>query len=125
MNALRIATLKGGAEMKKVIALVLTGFAFIAAASPGYCSDWYVDTKIVIIEPTYMPTSLVFQANSPGGTCSAGTWLVYSAQGATVEDKRANIDAILAVLLTAQARNSTIRLYGNNTGCSIQNVNIF
>jgi hypothetical protein len=111
-----------------VKALVRCGLAlgfFGATCTPAYSYDWWVDAKVTIYEPTYMPASIPFQINASAGTCSLGTFLTYVAQGATATDKQANISAVLATLMTAQARNATVRIYGNNAGCTVTNIWIF
>lgn len=91
-------------------------------ASPARASDWYVDTKIAIVETDYMPGWISFTITTAGGSCAAGAFLSYYAQGATASDKQANAAAVLAALLTAQGANRTVRVYGNNSGCAVTNV---
>ncbi len=92
------------------------------AASPAHASDWYVDTKIAIVETDYMPGWISFTITTAGGSCAAGAFLNYYAQGATASDKQANGAAVLASLFTAQAANRTVRVYGNNSGCAVTNI---
>jgi hypothetical protein len=91
-------------------------------ASPAHASDWYVDTKVGVVEADYMPGWISFMITTAGGSCAAGTFLSYYAQGGTASDKQANVAAVLASLLTAQATNRTVRIYGNNTGCVVTNI---
>jgi len=92
------------------------------AASPAYASDWYVDTKVGVIETDYMPGWISFTITATGGSCAAGGFLSYYAQGTTASDKQANVAAVLASLLTAQSANRTVRIYGNNSGCTVTNI---
>ena len=91
-------------------------------ASPARASDWYVDTKVGVIETDYMPGWIAFTITSAGGSCAAGAFLNYYAQGGTASDKQANVAAVLTSLLTAQAANRTVRIYGNNSGCAVTNI---
>jgi hypothetical protein len=91
-------------------------------ASPARASDWYVDTKVAVVETDYMPGWISFTVTTTGGSCAAGAFLSYYAQGGTASDKQANAAAVLASLLTAQAANRTIRVYGNNSGCAVTNI---
>lgn len=90
--------------------------------SPARASDWYVDTKIAVVETDYMPGWISFTITAAGGSCAPGAFLSYYAQGATASDKQANVAAVLASLLTAQGANRTVRVYGNNSGCAVTNI---
>lgn len=93
---------------------------FLAAPAQAY--DWYIDAKVSVVESDYMPGWIAFSINAAGGSCASGSFLTYYAQGATSADKQANVAAVLASLMTAQASNKTVRIYGNNTGCSVTNI---
>lgn len=97
----------------------------LTMATPAFAYDWNVTTKIVMVEPSYMPDQIVFTLNIAGGTCAAGSFVSYQPHGSTSEEKQANINAVLATLLTAQARNSYVSIFGNNTGCVVTNLWIF
>lgn len=97
----------------------------VVLAAPASAYDWYVDAKVGIVETDYMPGWIAFTITNAGGTCAAGAFLNYNAQGATSSDKQANVSAVIATLLTAQATNRTDRFYGNNSGCVVTNIWLF
>jgi hypothetical protein len=96
--------------------------AAVLITSPAMAWDWWVDTKITVVEPDYVPTNIVIQVSSAGGTCAAGAFLNYVPSGSTSTDKQANISSVLSAMLTAQARGTTVRIYGSNSGCVVNNI---
>mgnify|MGYP007028585075 CR=1 FL=1 len=97
----------------------------VVLAAPASAYDLYVDAKVGIIETNYMPGWIAFTITNTGGTCAADAFLNHNAQGATSSDKQANVSAVLAALLTAQATNRAARFYGNNSGCVVTNIWLF
>src|SRR6188768_3173736 len=95
---------------RKLASLIhLLSLAFLVSwCAPAAAFDWWVDAKVTVIEPDYMPGWISLEISAAAGSCPAGTFLNYNAQGATASDKQANASAVLATLLTAQARNSTV-----------------
>jgi hypothetical protein len=90
--------------------------------SPAEAYDWVIITKVTMIEADYMPGSVVFQVSSAGGLCPTTGFISYSAQGSTDAEKVANINAVLATLMTAQSLNRSIQLYANNANCAATNI---
>ena len=95
---------------------------FLSASSAAIAYDWFIDAKVAAIEATYMPAWIAFQIDTAGGTCAAGAFLNYTAQGSTATDKAANSAAVLATLLTAQSANKSVRVFGSNSGCAVSNI---
>lgn len=86
--------------------------------------DWMVETTVSGLEPTYVPTRISFTVNAAGGSCTQGTWLTWNAQGTDEPAQIANIQAVYATLLSAKLSGKTIRIFGNNSGCTIQFIHI-
>jgi hypothetical protein len=105
----------------KLPRLALSGLALALglASQPALAYDWMVETTISAIEPTYVPSSVNFTVNAPAGTCAMGAWLSWNVRGADQPSRIANAQAILSILLTAKMSGKTIRIYGNNAGCTV------
>jgi len=88
---------------------------------PAAAFDWKAEAYVTGLEPTYMPGWIAFQVDAPAGTCAAGAWLNYTAQGRTKTAKQANSAAAFNVLLAAQTAHKRVRLFGFNSGSSITN----
>jgi hypothetical protein len=97
----------------------------IFAPASAWAWDWNVAGKPTMIEPTYIPGFIIFSLNVAAGPCAAGSFLKYEAKGANDAEKQANIQAVFATLLTAQARNASLSVYGNNSGCIVTNIWLF
>ena len=95
-----------------------------AAVTSAYAFDWVIETTVSVLEPSYVPTSIAFSVNAAGGSCAQGAWLSWNAQGADQPSKIANIQAVYATLLSAKLSGKTIRIYGNNSGCTIDHIHI-
>ncbi len=93
-----------------------------ALADPRF--DWVVDAKLLVVEPTYMPNSITVMIDGGAGSCPKGTVLTWNGQGATDSDRKDNVKAVLATLLTAISSNKTVRLFGYNNGCQLRLMNI-
>jgi len=59
-----------------------------------------------------------------GGSCPAGAFLAWVPAGADVATRISNGQAVLSGLLTAFATGKKIRLFENNTGCSIRYIHL-
>jgi len=90
----------------------------------AYAFDWSIETTVSALEPSYVPTRISFTVNAAGGSCAQGAWLTWNAQGADQPAQIANIQAVYATLLSAKLSGKTIRIFGNNSGCSIQFIHI-
>lgn len=86
--------------------------------------DWSAVTKVSNIEVTYMPTQLLFKADSAGGSCPAGSLLQWNIRGANATEKAQNAQAVLSALMTAQAMDRTVTILGNNSGCTVDYIYI-
>ncbi len=109
--------------MKYVPWMLSACLALIPAAAQA--SDWNVSAKLVMVEPTWVPGTITFAIDTAAGSCAAGSLLQYLPHGANDSEKQANMQAVFATLLTAQARNASLALYGNNSGCVVTNLWIF
>jgi len=97
-------------------------FFFLAWPNSVRAYDWYVDAKITVVEPDYIPNSIAFQVDQNAGACDAGQFLNYYAQGSVAADKSSNVNAVLSSLITALSTQRTVRIYGNNNGCAVTNI---
>lgn len=75
--------------------------------------------RVTLIEPTYMPGFIAFKIDKAAGACAAGTYLKWYGLGADAEDRRNNVRAIHAELLTALAGNRPINLGVNDADCTV------
>jgi len=104
--------------------------ALLGALSSGFvvtsaqAFDWSIETTVSALEPSYVPNSIAFSVNAAGGSCVQGTWLTWNAVGADQPTKIANIQAVYATLLSAKLSGKTIRVFGNNSGCTIDHIHI-
>ena len=105
--------------MKRFLSPIVTAAAlFITGPAEAY--DAMADAKITLIEITYMPQSIVFQADRTIGSCAQGTMLRWTPQGATQEAKDQNAQAVLAAIMTAKVSGASMRLFVVNTGCRVE-----
>jgi len=81
-----------------------------------------VEAYVAALEPSYMPGLIAFQIDTAAGTCAAGAFLAYTAQGGTETAKQANAAAAFSVLLTAQTSRRHVKLFGFNSGCAVTNL---
>lgn len=103
--------------MKTLLALSAGLLALLPAQA--FAFDWSVTAKVTTVEVTYMPGQIDFKVDAPAGSCGPGTLLWWHPTGADDATRAHNADAILAVLITAQASGHTVTLFGNNNGCTI------
>ncbi len=94
------------------------------APNMALANDWSIETRVQVIETTYMPGRVVFTVDSNAGSCAAGAWLVFFARGATEAERIASTQAMLAGLMTARAANRPVRLYGFNDGCVVNYIHL-
>ncbi len=99
-----------------MLTTLLVAWPWYAAAA-----DWEIDTKINFVEGTSMPTGIYFWvAKKPPvsagcKTDGLGTVLAYRARALEgADDKKENIKAVYATLLTATAADLTVRIGGLN-----------
>jgi hypothetical protein len=104
-------------------ALTLKLISALGLAMPGaaFATDWNVGAvHPTVIESTYFPGRITFQIDqSPSSSCPAGAWLTWFAKGSDQPSQIANAQAALTVLMTAKASGKTVRLFGNNSDCSV------
>jgi hypothetical protein len=99
--------------------LILTTLLVVC---PGYAAaaDWVIDTKVNIVEGTYIPTGIFFWVATPPPatarclTDDSGTVLAYRARAVGDNEKQENIKAVYDLLLTAIAANVPVRIGGLN-----------
>ena len=108
-----------GDFMKRFLSLIAAAAA-LAAGGPAAAYDAMADAKITLIELTYMPQSIVFQADRTIGSCAQGSMLVWTPQGATQTAKDQNAQAVLAAMMTAKVTGASMRLFVVNAGCTVQ-----
>ena len=106
----------------KYLTLAPTIFSCLLA-SPAMAYDWAMP-HVAMVEPTYMPSHVVFVADAGAGSCPAGANLTWFAQRADVASKSANAQAVLSVLMTAKSTNSKIVIHVNNVGCSVEFIHL-
>lgn len=97
---------------------------FLIIAQPAWATDWMIETKITAIEPTYIPLKISFWTESGAGSCPAGSIYNWNAQGADQPAKIANVQSVLATLMTALMTGKRVRLYGNNAACGIEFIHL-
>jgi hypothetical protein len=107
----------------KILSLALAGVAALGS-SQAWAYDWGVEARVVAIESTYMPTQVLFSIDAAGSSCTVGTLLKWTPKGSTADEKIANAQAIFSTLLTAQASGRKVRVYGNNSGCTVDYLHI-
>jgi hypothetical protein len=84
-------------------------------------ADWDVSAHVTQVEPSYVPTSLVFAIDLNAGSCPAGPWLFYY-PNAGANNPTENIKALYAGLMAALLTGTLIEITGNNSGCSVTNI---
>lgn len=105
-------------RLARVAALLgALGGATIVTSAQAY--DWVIETTVSVVEPTYIPAQVTFQVNAAAGSCAQGTWLTWNAKGSDEAAQIANVQGVLATLLSAKLSGKTIRIVGSNSGCTI------
>ena len=107
------------AHKARISGLILTT---LLMAWPWYATaaDWGIDTKITLVEGTYIPTGIYFwvetqpPASAGCHTDGNGTVLAYRARVLSNRDKKENIKAVYAALLTATATGQPVKIGGLN-----------
>ncbi|WP_110133117.1 MULTISPECIES: hypothetical protein [unclassified Caulobacter] len=100
--------------------LVAATCGLLAAAQPAAAYDWGIPgAKVIGIEATYMPSTVVFKIDRAAGACAAGALLFYSPQGDTEDRRIANANAIMSMLMTAKVAGQTLTVTGNNANCTV------
>lgn len=105
--------------MKRFPTLIAAAAALII---PGHAAayDAMADAKIVLIELTYMPQSILFQVDRQIGSCAQGGFLRWTPHGSTQVAKDQNAQAVLAALMTAKVTGAAMRLFVVNADCTVQ-----
>lgn len=99
--------------------------AAILAASPANAYDWMIEAHVTVVEASYMPDRVTFAIDqAPSTSCPVNTFLIWEARGSDAATRAASSQGVLSTLLTALVGQRTVRLYGSNTGCSIQFIHI-
>ena len=116
--------------MKRILMLFAPVIACaISAAANAGAYDWTVNkAQVTQIEPSYMPTRVLFMISSNGGSsCPAGTWLTYSGSGSDAAAQQSNVKYMYATLLAALAAGRPVDVfslgYAANT-CAVNYVHI-
>jgi len=93
-------------------------------APSAFAYDFSAIGHVTRIEPTYLPSSLNFSIDVPAGTCAAGVTLTWNIRGSDEASQIANSTAVYTALVTALAAGRTVTVYGNNSNCSIDFIQI-
>lgn len=86
---------------------------------PALAYDWTVEGHVTLVEGSDLPTSLPFMVDTAAGSCAAGSFLTWVIRGSDATAKNINIQAVYAMLMTAEKSSSKIRITGNNSGCTV------
>jgi hypothetical protein len=103
---------------------LLAGSFVLSLTTP--CAAWDAvayQTKVRVIEVSYMPSFVTFQIDKAAGTCAPGAWLTYNAplpMHSSVSLKEGAVRAVLSALLAAQAANTALNVHLNQTGCIVE-----
>lgn len=109
-----------GREAKRIASLACLAAMTTFIATPAQAYDWAITgAHIVHIEATYMPTTIPFNVDKAGGSCTAGATLTYTGHGADTTTAQANTKAIYALLLAARVSGTPVDLYGDNSNCTV------
>ena len=100
-----------------VLALALGALCF--NTKPALAYDWQITAHVTSVQPTYLPGQAAFLVDTAGGSCAAGAWLTWPAQGADEAAQIANTQAVYSSLLSAMLTGKSVVLFGNNSGCTI------
>lgn len=97
--------------MKLIIALFL-----LATTSTSFAQtyDWTLDAKVTNVEGGGVPSQVYFRIDRAAGTCAAGTFLFWIANGSDADTIKRNREAVYAMLLVAKTTGQTITIVGNN-----------
>ena len=98
----------------------LMAIAGLFTAPTANALDWNAPVAVTIIEVTYVPDMIGFQASSTVGACPAGSWLRWYPRGSDQASKIANIQAVLSTLMTAKTGNKRVMIFGDNANCTVQ-----
>ena len=110
-------------QRKSLVCWFVT-LSIVSASLPALAYDWSViGTQVVSVESTYMPDRISFKVRSAPGNC-AGQWLIWNGKGATAADRQANAKATFALLLAAKVSQTTVNIFGNNAGCTIDFIHL-
>ena len=110
--------------MKNFVKFVLGLGALAMVPGVAQASDWIVTGKVTMVEATSMPNAMLFTMDTAGGNCGAGSLLSWNLNGADSATQTHNIEAAFAMLVTAKSTGQNIRIFGNNSGCSIDRMYI-
>ncbi len=94
---------------------LVVGLSLVITSNTAFALESWVGT-VILIEPTYLPSSIAFQMDSGNTTCPAGKWLQWS------NPDQANNKAVYATLLTAFTTGKKVRFHINDgdTTCTGQ-----
>ena len=94
-------------------------------ASPAFAQyDWDVVGKVVRVEPSFVPDHLNLRIDATAGSCTAGSWLSYTGNGSTEQDRKDSVKAAYAAFLVSLLTGTSIEVYGYNSGCRIGQVHV-
>ena len=108
--------------MKQRLAFALA--AFLATSTPALAYDWSATGKVTSIEASASPSYLWFTFDQQAGICPTGQTLYWLAKGPDATTQYQNVQATLAVLLTAKTTGQQVTLFGDNADCNIQYIHI-
>lgn len=108
----------------KIIPPIMAGAALFVA-QPALAYDASYAGKVSFVESTYIPDNIVFNLNAGVAGCPAQANLTWTARGSNEALKIANIQGVLATLLTAKAANLTIEVWVKTADCSVEFIHIY
>jgi hypothetical protein len=110
-------------------ALIFLGLAALVPAAFAYDGSTPV-VKVVVIEGSYAPSSILFVVDQQVANCPAGEWLMweggalYPRTSAVDIDRKANVKMAYTALLAAMHANGRVRVYARNktatVGCIVE-----
>lgn len=107
--------------MVSIMAGIVTAlFSQTAVAQVPY--DWTAVGRVKIIEATYMPSDVPFTLDVAAGSCAPGSMLSYKGWSAGTDIRRANIQAVYTLLLSAKLSGTPIQIFG--VGCEVRYIHL-
>lgn len=93
--------------------------ALLFAPLSASAHDWEVEGHVVTLEGSNMPQFVPFSIDVAAGNCPAGTFLQWNIKGTDIASRIANAQYVASILLTAKTTQKPVRIFGNNSGCTV------
>lgn len=89
--------------------------------------DWVVEVKVTALpaDGTYTAAAFLTNVNVSASCTSTTSFITYTGAGPDVPSKIADTQGVYATLLSAMLTGRTVRVYGINAGCKVQNIWLF